>query len=231
MSRVLKNIQFHYTGLHPKARLVIRMLMVQLSNAYYLYRLYLTRDYFRENGSNQVKSYISWRQKGAKLMTMGKFLELLLASEYGKARTSGGHLTSSSRTRVSANSSEAVAKTVGSTRRRHLFDKRELKSLRMTGSDQEHQVLFFTTSKRPRQGQITGNPGWCALCGSGAGAARKRVKMAREEGQPKTVPDKTGRNKSRYKCLTCQVFLCDEVRSPHTKTCWKIWHSSRRVST
>ena len=33
MSRLLKNIKFKYTGLHPKARLVIRMMMLQLSNA------------------------------------------------------------------------------------------------------------------------------------------------------------------------------------------------------
>ena len=98
--------------------------------------------------------------------------------------------------KISGNSSDAVARTVRSTRRRDLFDKGELKRLRQRGGNQEHQVLFFISSKQQRQGQVTGNPGWCALCGSGAGAERKRIKMA-PEGQSKSVPDKKGRHESR----------------------------------
>ena len=198
MSRVLKNIPFHYTGLHSEDRLVIRMIMVQLSNACYLYRMHLTRSYFATEAGRQSKSRILWRQSGSSKMTAGTFLEHLILSSLGRVGESPAATMASS-----SETWSPCKRSIARERKRHLLNEGEPLERRGGSRGADHISVLRASSKDPKPGQVAGNAGWRMHCSSSSGAPRKKMKSSSS-----TVPCKSG-HKSRHKCSECGVFYAE----------------------
>ena len=219
MSRVLKNIPFHYTGLHSEDRLVIRMIMVQLSNACYLYRMHLTRSYFATEAGRQSKSRILWRQSGSSKMTAGTFLEHLILSSLGRVGESPAATMASS-----SETWSPCKRSIARERKRHLLNEGEPLERRGGSRGADHISVLRASSKDPKPGQVAGNAGWRMHCSSSSGAPRKKMKSSSS-----IVPCKSG-CKSRCKCSECGVFLCRKIREGNAKTCWDHFHTMHRLS-
>ena len=168
---MLKNNQFLTGKMHPKGRLIIRMILTQFANSRYLRRAHLTRDSF----SSSNGSRILWRRAESQLLSSTSFLELLLHDGYGKSEEFSDNASDALTARSSNSAGLAPPR---STKRRVLFSRGHLLATRRDTIGAPHEVLHFSGSKNPRPGQLTKNPSWCAHCSIVRGGQRKMQCLA-----------------------------------------------------
>ena len=233
MSRVLKNIGFHSGGMHAKARIILRMLLVQVTNACYAYIMHCVRDWFMDE-RRQTDSCITWRRRGAEVCSASEFLERLLHLGYGHlacdlpSESKDDSSDDKTSTRVST-TPPAVEKARGSTRRNAMHESGDLLHIRRGSRGEGRHLVLHSRAKVLKPGTVRGSGGWRAYCSSAARAPRKRCRTSSGAAASTTVPDKTGLCKSRTKCETCQVFLCTRKRGANTNTCEYLWHTRRKL--
>jgi hypothetical protein len=100
-----------------------------------------------------------------------------------------------------------------------ITDIEEARLLALAQRRRGNRIMFFNSPDGIKlrlhvhphnQRQLSGTPKYCCLCGSGDSGSK--------------------RHRTTFKCTGCDAHLCARAHPGQRKSCWSIWHESRRLN-